>query len=70
VARPVMELKGFNRIHLKPSEQKEITFVITPEILTMLNDRMVRVIEPGLFKIMIGSSSKDIRQLIELNVKP
>lgn len=70
VARPVMELKAFKRIRLKPNEQKEIVFKITSEMLSMFDQKMKRVIEPGTFKIMVGASSKDVRQEIELEVKP
>ncbi len=61
VARPVMELKGFQRIHLKAGEEKILRFTIHPEQLEMLNDRMQTVIEPGSFRVMIGASSRDIR---------
>lgn len=61
VAQPVMELKGFHRIHLMPDESKEISFQITPEMLGMYNENMKWVVEPGTFRIMIGASSKDIR---------
>src|SRR5262249_4298718 len=69
VARPVMELKAFQRIHLIPKEKKEVTFLLTPEMLSMLNNEMCRIVEPGTFKLMIGSSSKDIKQVAELRVK-
>ncbi|KAA3639957.1 MAG: beta-glucosidase, partial [Bacteroidetes bacterium] len=61
VARPVMELKGFQRVFLKKGETKELTFEITPKMMTMLNENMDTVIEPGEFRIMIGASSNDIR---------
>ncbi|MGD1047595.1 MAG: glycoside hydrolase family 3 C-terminal domain-containing protein, partial [Candidatus Krumholzibacteriaceae bacterium] len=61
VARPVTELKGFERIHLQPGEVKEASFAITPETLSMLDKDLKRVVEPGDFRIMIGSSSRDIR---------
>ena len=61
VARPVIELKGFQRIHLKKGETKEVEFKITPELLSMLDEKMNKVVEPGEFRIMIGSSSNDIR---------
>jgi beta-glucosidase len=61
VARPVIELKGFQRIHLLPGEENEISFPITPEMLSMYNDKMQWLVEPGDFKIMIGSSSKEIK---------
>jgi beta-glucosidase len=60
VARPVLELKGFQRIHLKPNESKEIFFTITPELLQMLDEKMRTVVEPGDFRIMIGSSSREL----------
>jgi beta-glucosidase len=61
VVRPVMELKGFERIHIKAGETKQVRFLITPELLTMTDLSLQRIIEPGDFRIMIGSSSRDIR---------
>jgi beta-glucosidase len=61
LARPVKELKGFQRISLEAGEEKEIQFIITPEMLTMLDINLKEVIEPGKFRIMIGGSSIDIR---------
>ena len=69
VARPVMELKGFQRVNLKAGESKEVKFQITPELLSMLNDKMETVVEPGDFKLMIGASSRDIRLIEMLTVK-
>lgn len=61
VVRPVMELKGFQRIHLKAGETKQVRFLITPELLMMTDLSLQRIVEPGNFRIMIGSSSRDIR---------
>jgi beta-glucosidase len=61
IARPVMELKGFQRIHLAPGESKIVSFQIQPSMLKMLDEKMQEVIEPGDFRIMIGASSRDIR---------
>lgn len=69
VARPVMELKGFQRVHLKKGETKEILFEITPELLTMLDIDLNRIVEPGEFRIMIGASSNDIRLREIIKVK-
>jgi beta-glucosidase len=69
VARPVMELKGFQRIRLKADESKVVSFSITPELLSMLNLKMEQVVEPGDFRIMIGASSRDIRLKETLTVK-
>ncbi|MBE0637420.1 MAG: glycoside hydrolase family 3 C-terminal domain-containing protein, partial [Bacteroidales bacterium] len=62
VARPVIELKGFQRIRLEPGETKTVTFEINPEILSMFDKSLNKIVEPGDFRIMIGASSKDIRQ--------
>lgn len=69
VSRPVMELKGFQRIHLNAGESKEISFTITPEMLSMLDKDLKTVIEPGDFRIMIGASSRDLRLKQTLTVK-
>jgi beta-glucosidase len=58
VARPVMELKGFQRMHLQPGESRRVSFMITPSLLEMFDAKMNRVIEPGDFCLMIGSSSR------------
>ena len=59
VARPVKELKDFARVELKAGESKRIKFTITPEKLQFYNVEMERVVEPGEFKVMVGSSSRD-----------
>ena len=69
VARPVIELRGFQRIYLKTGEEKTIEFRITPDMLSMLNEKMERVVEPGTFELMIGSSSADIRLKEKLRVQ-
>jgi beta-glucosidase len=61
VARPVMELKGFERVHLTPGETRLVTFTLGPSHLRMLDVDRQWVVEPGVFRIMIGASSKDIR---------
>jgi beta-glucosidase len=68
VARPVTELKGFKRIHLNPGETSEVRFAINPEMLSMLDMNLHKVVEPGDFRIMVGASSKDIRQRAILKV--
>ncbi|NCT94707.1 MAG: beta-glucosidase [Chitinophagaceae bacterium] len=61
VARPVMELKGFQRVSLRKGESKTIQFLLHREHWQMLNADMHSVMEPGNFRIMIGASSRDIR---------
>ena len=53
----VMELKDFTRIRLTPGQSKEVTFQLTPYQLSLLNDKMDRVVQPGEFKVMVGGKS-------------
>ncbi|MDR1436879.1 MAG: glycoside hydrolase family 3 C-terminal domain-containing protein [Candidatus Symbiothrix sp.] len=57
----VMELKDFERITLAPGETKKVTFTLAPYQLSLLNDQMDRVVEPGEFKISIGGKSPSYR---------
>lgn len=61
ISRPVMELKGFQRIPLKAGEAKTISFAITPAMRSFLDKDLNLTAEPGVFKVMIGASSADIR---------
>lgn len=54
-------LAGFERVHLKPGETKEITFPVDRKALELLNADMHWVVEPGDFTLMLGASSTDIR---------
>lgn len=54
-------LAGFERVHLKPGETKEITFPIDRKALELLNADMHWEVEPGEFTLMLGASSTDIR---------
>jgi beta-glucosidase len=67
--RPVKELKGYKRVHLKVGETKKVTFEIIPESLAFYDIDMNYVVEPGAFNIMTGSSSnyKDLKS-VELNI--
>lgn len=56
-----LNLRGFERVHLKPGETRTLTFTLTPEFLALWNAEMKRVVEPGTFKVMIGASSADLR---------
>ncbi|HXI20794.1 MAG TPA: glycoside hydrolase family 3 C-terminal domain-containing protein, partial [Gemmatimonadales bacterium] len=69
VARPVEELAGFQRIHLAPGEEREVSFPLGPERLALLDRRLHRVVEPGDFRIMLGASSQDIRLSGTLTVR-
>ena len=68
VTRPVLELKGFQRVSLAPGETAEVSFEITPESLHFYNREMQRVVEPGEFEIMVGASSQSHKATV-LRVK-
>ena len=61
VIRFEKELRGFERIHLEPGETRRVHFKLTPEELQMLDRNMDRIVEPGWFTVMVGSSSEDTR---------
>ncbi|HEY0770940.1 MAG TPA: glycoside hydrolase family 3 C-terminal domain-containing protein, partial [Sphingobacteriaceae bacterium] len=69
MARPVQELKGFTRVALQPGETKTVRFTITPALLAMLDTKLKLIVEPGDFRLMIGSSSRDIRLQSVLTVR-
>ena len=56
-----MNLRGFERVTLQPGEKKTVTFTLTPDDLSLWDINMRFVVEPGVFKVMVGSSSEDIR---------
>jgi len=63
VIRPVKELKGFQKILLKPGEQQKVNFVLTAKELSFFDAAGSRVLEPGKFSVFVGGSSKDVQQL-------
>ena len=69
MSRPVKELKGFEKINLAAGEQKTVRFKLTREQLSFLNRNLEPVVEPGIFKVMVGSSSVDIKLNGEFEVK-
>ena len=69
VTRPVLQLAGFQRIRLKPGETKAVEFTVTPDTLSMLNIDMHRVVEPGVFELMVGPSSEQTSKVL-LTVLP
>jgi len=60
--RPLKELKGFKKINLNPGQMKTIVFELNKDDLSFYNPiENSWVVEEGTFKILIGSSSRDIR---------
>jgi len=69
VTRPVKELKAFERLYLEAGEQKTVTFRLPADCLAFYNKKMERKVEPGVFKVMLGNSSADIRLEGEFEVR-
>jgi beta-glucosidase len=61
LARPLKELKGFQKVALKPGERKRISFTIDRQTLSFFNRQLAWGAEPGAFELMLGSASDDIR---------
>lgn len=63
ITRPVKELKGFQKISLRPGESKTVSFTITPEDLKFYNYNLKWDWEPGEFEIMIGPNSNEVQRM-------
>ncbi|MDX3773405.1 glycoside hydrolase family 3 N-terminal domain-containing protein [Chromatiaceae bacterium AAb-1] len=61
VTRPVKQLKGFKRVPLKAGQQARVEFTVPVNLLAFFDQSMRWVVEPGEIRLMIGSSSADIR---------
>ncbi|UCS95788.1 glycoside hydrolase family 3 C-terminal domain-containing protein [Echinicola marina] len=59
--RPLMELKRFDKVNIPAGKREAIQFELTSEDLQVLDSQMNQLVEPGMFKILVGRSSSDIR---------
>lgn len=55
------QLRGFERVKLAAGETKTVEFTLTPDDLSLFDKNMNWIVEPGLFKVMVGASSEDIK---------
>ena len=62
IMRPVKELQGFRKVTLLPGGTKTVSFTLGRDNLAFYNKSMNLVLEPGTFRVMMGSSSEDIRE--------
>jgi beta-glucosidase len=69
VARPVLALRGFQRVGLEPGQSREVTFSLDRDDLKLLDRDLRWVIEPGAFRVLVGASSKDIRLRGDFSVR-
>ena len=70
VPRPIKELKGYQKVHLKPGETKSISFVLSEDAFSFWSEHShAWVVEPGEFEVMLGASSSDIRSRAKIELK-
>ncbi len=62
VTRPLKELKGFQRISLKPGESREVIFRLSQVDLSFFRKDMTFGSEPGKFNVFVGSNSRDVKR--------
>jgi beta-glucosidase len=65
----VIQLEGFQRVHLAAGEEREVMFTLGREQLQLFDRNGRWVVEPGSFRVLVGASSKDIRLRGELIVR-
>ncbi len=63
ISRPLKELKGFEKIMLKPGEEKTVRFAIDESLLQFCNGDLEWVVEPGQFEVFVGPNSRDVQML-------
>ncbi|NJD04325.1 MAG: beta-glucosidase [Ruminiclostridium sp.] len=61
VTTPVKTLRGFKKVNLKPGEKQRISFTLTPDDLSLLDEYMRTVVEPGVFEVMAGGLKKKFK---------
>lgn len=63
VTRPMKELRGFQKVMLKPGESRELTFTLTERDLGFYRQDMTFGVEPGEFEIMTGGNSDELKRI-------
>jgi beta-glucosidase len=63
--RPVRQLEGFTRISLRPGESKVVEFNLDPRQFSIINNKNIRVIEPGYFTISIGGKQPGFKGYLD-----
>jgi len=61
VAQPVLRLLRFAKVTLAPGQSREVTWMLGPDDLALLDADLQRVVEPGAFRLTVGPSSREAR---------
>jgi beta-glucosidase len=62
IARPVKELKGFEKIKLAKGERRTISFRLTEKDLSYWNNELTFKADAGIFKVYVGGNSRDVKE--------
>jgi beta-glucosidase len=62
VTRPLKQLRAFTRITLQPGERRTASFTLRADDLAFYDHAVRRVVEPGFFKVFVGTSSASVRE--------
>lgn len=65
---PLTALKGFKRIHLRPGEAQCLTFSLSPEDLSCVDENGIRKVRPGIVRIQVGGSSPVVTSAIPMKL--
>jgi beta-glucosidase len=68
VSRPLLELKGVQKVHLKAGERKDVRWRLPVEDLSFIGQSLDRVLEPGRFEIHVGQSA-DVANLLSAAIE-
>jgi beta-glucosidase len=63
VARPVKQLRGFERVTLQPGERRTVKVTLDARAFSLWNAQMKEVVEPGAFDILVGPNSRDLQSV-------
>jgi len=69
VSRPIIELKGFQKVELKPGESKQISIEVPVKELQFLDEKMNWTVEKGTYRIFVGNSSKHLPLKLNIEVE-
>jgi beta-glucosidase len=69
IVQPVLRLRGFQRVTLKPGQKRTLTFPITPEDVGFFDNDATFVVETGEIEVHVGTSSDDLPLSATFTVK-
>ena len=68
VTRPVVQLLGYARVELDPGESAEVLLDVPTQRLSLVDRRLVRVVEPGRVELVVGPDCEDVEMVAEVDL--